>query len=54
MTYFSKEAGMTFSILSDPQPPSGTSRQSSGIAVLKVDQQLSISEDLAGNDRQIV
>jgi hypothetical protein len=45
---------MTFSILSDPQPLSETSRKSSGIAALKVDQQLSISEDLAGNDRQIV
>jgi hypothetical protein len=45
---------MTFSILSDPQTLSETSRKSSGIAALKVDQQLSISEDMAGNDRQIV
>jgi hypothetical protein len=45
---------MIFSILSAPQPLSETSRKSSGIAALKVDQQFSISEDLAGNDRQIV
>src|SRR5260370_1006129 len=40
---------MTFSILSDPQPLSEASLKSSGLAELKVDQQLSISEDIAGN-----
>jgi formate hydrogenlyase transcriptional activator len=39
---------MTFGILSDPQPLSETSLTSSGIAELKADQQLSISEDIAG------
>src|SRR6266850_558996 len=39
---------MTFGILSDPQPLSEASLTSSGIAELKADQQLSISEDIAG------
>ena len=45
---------MTFSILSYPETLSDAFFKSSGIAELKVDQQLSISEDLAGKDRQIV
>lgn len=45
---------MTFSILSYPETLSDASLKSSGIAAVKVDQQLSISEDLAANDRQIV
>jgi hypothetical protein len=45
---------MTLSILSDPETLSEASLKNSGIAELKVDQQLSISEDMAGNDRQIV
>ena len=39
---------MAFSILSDPQPLSEGLRTSSGVADLKADQQLSISEDMAG------
>jgi formate hydrogenlyase transcriptional activator len=39
---------MTFSILSDPQPLSEGLPTSSGVADLKADQQLSISEDMAG------
>jgi formate hydrogenlyase transcriptional activator len=39
---------MTFGILSDPQPLSEASLTSSGIAELKADQQLSISENIAG------
>jgi hypothetical protein len=45
---------MTFRVLSDPQPLSEGLRTSSGVADLKADQRLSISEDMAGNDRQIV
>jgi hypothetical protein len=45
---------MTFSILSHPETLSDASLKSSGITAVKVDRQLSISEDLAGNDRQIV
>jgi hypothetical protein len=45
---------MTFSILSYPETLSDASLESLGIPELKVDLQLSISEDMAGNDRQIV